>query len=86
MMGLWCTQMGVGGWVTMVALWLAVVALVVWAVCRLFPARRGPDPQTILDERLATGEIDADTYRSLRGLLEGREPGEAPSAVTERRP
>lgn len=85
-MGQWWMPMGAGGWFAMAVLWLAVIALVVLAVCKLFPTRRGTDPQEILDERLATGEIDADAYRSLRGLLEGREPGEAPPAVTERRP
>lgn len=73
-MGLWCNQMGVGGWVAMIALWVAVLAVVIWAVCRMFPTpRRRPDPsldpQALLDARLASGEVDPETYRSLRSHL-----------------
>lgn len=70
-MGLWCNQMGVAGWIAMIALWAALLAVVVWAVCRMFPtpqrrAARDRDPQALLDARLASREVDLDTYRSLR--------------------
>lgn len=72
-MGLWCTSMGVGGWIFMGATWAAVLSLVVWVVCRLFPAAKERDPRAALDARLASGEIDTETYRSLRAQLDGLE-------------
>ncbi len=57
---------------------LAFWGLVLWAVWYLVtsPGRRPPeraskgdDPQRILGERLARGEIDADEYRHLRDVL-----------------
>ena len=70
-MGQWCTSMGVGGWIAMAATWITVLALVVWAVSRLFPAAKDRDPRAVLDTRLASGEIDSETYRSLRAQLDG---------------
>ena len=65
-------------WVGMIAFW----ALLIWAVYALVISvtRRpgaeargeehsGNDAQRILDERLASGEIDADEYRRLRDVL-----------------
>lgn len=80
-MGPWCAQMGASGWITMIAMWAALIGLVVWAVTRLFPTG-GPaaDPRALLDERLARGDIDADTYRSLRHELD--EPRTAPARGT----
>jgi uncharacterized membrane protein len=62
-MGPWCGQMGVGGWVGMAAFWIVVVALVIWALARLFPAQRSGAERAVLDTRLARGEIDLETYR-----------------------
>lgn len=76
-MGLWCTPMGVGGWIAMAATWAAVLSVVVWTVCRLFPAAKNCDPRAALDARLASGEIDAETYRVLRAQLDGLEPHRA---------
>jgi putative membrane protein len=66
--------MGAAGWLLMAVFWIALIALVVFAVVRLFPARAeaGPaprepdeDPREILKRRLANGEIDVDTYEQL---------------------
>lgn len=69
----WCTGMGAGGWVLMVLLWGGFLAVVVWAVTRLFPRSRpgagGEDAASALDRRLAAGEIDEETYQRLRGEL-----------------
>ncbi len=64
-----CTAGGAGGWLLTVAAWAAVVGLVVWAVCRMFPEHRDPGAGALLDARLASGEIDLDTYRRLRDEL-----------------
>jgi putative membrane protein len=80
--GTWCGGMGPGGWAFMVVFWTAFLALAVWAVTRMFPARAStgppgsdwPDQPTaaqILDRRLAAGEIDLDTYERLRRELSG---------------
>ena len=37
-----CGPMGVTGWLVMAALWTGLIALVVWAIARLFP--QGPSP------------------------------------------
>ena len=77
MMGAWNDGMGAGGWVLMIFAWVALIALIVWAITRLFPTRSGGDsrgqvaekPDAILDRRLARGEIDTDEYARLRDAL-----------------
>ena len=76
-----CSGMGVGGWVLMAVFWVGFVALLVWAVSRIFPegGRSGPaesasteSPREVLNRRLAAGEIDVDTYRRLLDQLTTR--------------
>ena len=66
--------MDAGWWVLMSVVWVALIALVVWAIVRLFPGRREPeadaDPKRTLDRRLASGEIDTSTYDQLRERLD----------------
>jgi len=75
-------------WMGMGLFWLVLIGLIVWLVLRLLPgkaqaapsepttapATSGVDPAlAILDQRLAAGEIDVETYRAIRAtLLEGR--------------
>ncbi len=73
--------MGGGDWVVMTLVWLVVLVAVVVAVVRIFPAREDrPEPPRewatpperpleILDRRLASGEIDVETYDKLRQRL-----------------
>jgi putative membrane protein len=70
-MGWFGGEMGAAGWVLMALTWGAFLAVVVWAVLRMFPPDRRDrgDPQlpdgavpTDVDRRLAAGEIDAGTY------------------------
>jgi putative membrane protein len=75
MMNHWYNTMGAGDWFLMSVLWVALIALIFWAVTSLFP-RGGRDgtspaerPEEILDRRLASGEIDAGSYDALRGKL-----------------
>lgn len=70
-MGPWCAQMGVGGWAGTAAVWIVVIAVAVWALTRLFPARPAGSARATLDARLARGEIDAETYRLIRDELDG---------------
>jgi putative membrane protein len=71
------------GWLGMLLVWALLVVAIVWALRELrpggdheTPAAAGPqseDPLAILDRRLASGEIDPDTYDELRDkLAEGR--------------
>jgi putative membrane protein len=60
-------------WVGMIAFW----ALLIWAVYALVKgiARRpeppgGDDARSILDQRLARGEISPEEYQRLRGLID----------------
>jgi uncharacterized membrane protein len=75
----WCGGMGVAGWLFMALIWGGFLAVVVWAVLRLFPRDHqgpgellppgGPAAAADLDRRLAAGEIDADTYLRQRDTL-----------------
>jgi putative membrane protein len=73
--------MGAGGWVLMSLFWTALLAMLVWAITRTLPGRGNqaresppsPDgPLEILDRRLASGEIDVQTYEQLRSTLSSR--------------
>lgn len=74
--------MGVG-----VLFWIAAIALIVWAISRLFVNRNayqqgtppmtpmsGPTALEILQQRFARGEIDATTYEQMRERLSGGGP------------
>lgn len=69
--------MGVAGWLLMTLFWVALIAVIVWAVANLFPARAGREepfafaerPEDILDRRLAHGELDQTAYDELRARL-----------------
>ena len=73
--------MGAGGWVVMIVLGTALLALIAWAIARIAPSRsddvREPrrstdEPVEILDRRLARGEIDVETYEQLRSKVSSR--------------
>ena len=78
MMGYYGGDWGVGEWLAMSAMmvvfWGSVIALGVW-VARSFssgdrrPGGRGPDPDAVLAERFALGEIDEDEFRRRRETL-----------------
>jgi putative membrane protein len=81
MMDGWDSGMGVLGWTLMIVFWIALVALIGVAIARLFPssgegrtddAKERPSPERLLDERLARGEIDLETYERLRDALGDR--------------
>lgn len=63
------------GWLSMGAFWLLLIAVVVWLVMRLLPGSdavsraRGESALAVFDRRLASGEIDAQAWRSQRRVL-----------------
>ncbi len=74
----WRGGMGAWGWLLMAVLWGGFLAVVVWAITRLFPRSRSrpsghqdavQQDAADLDRRFASGEIDEDTYRRIRGEL-----------------
>lgn len=73
-MGTWGWGIGwvVGG--TMLVLTLITLGLVVWAIIALARTPSSPlsleAPRTVLDRRLASGEISRDEYVSLRELID----------------
>jgi uncharacterized membrane protein len=67
-----CGSIGLSGWLLMVGFWAGFIALALWAVSRLFPAaNRLADAQDLLAHRLATGDIDPESYRQARDELVG---------------
>ena len=72
----WSGGMGAAGWVLMSVLWVVLIAVIVWAMAALLGrtdrsggATIADRPEDVLDRRLASGEIDADTYDALRAKL-----------------
>ena len=79
MMGWYNNGMGWGGWIAMTLMMVAFWGLVIFAVFAIFRGTTraaGPsesatsrDPMTILAERFARGEIDAEEYHSRQAIL-----------------
>ncbi|MEP7017244.1 MAG: hypothetical protein ABI899_04395 [Actinomycetota bacterium] len=68
--------MGPLAWIAMGFFWLILLGLIVWLVTRLLPASGGEttrpareSPLEVLDRRLASGEIDLDTWQTQRVAL-----------------
>lgn len=69
--------MGAGSWIAMTVFWVALLVLVGWAVARAFPSGgtrggeppRGESPEEVLDRRYSAGELDDETYQSMRATL-----------------
>ena len=53
-------------------LWLLLIATVVWRFRRGFWWQGGPDAASVLRERFARGEIDAEEFESRRRVLDVR--------------
>jgi putative membrane protein len=59
--------------------WGGILALMAWAITRIFPSQRGGEqPETredsaeeLLRQRFARGEIDAEEYEERRRILSG---------------
>ena len=76
MMGWYNDGAGWGGWLVMTVVMIAFWAMVIVAVVVLFRGTRssresspGHDPQDILDQRFARGEIDEDEYHARSAVL-----------------
>ena len=69
-------MMGGFGWLgmlTMLLFWIGVIALVVWGLSNLFPARQAtvePDALEILKRRYARGEISREEFVQARDALQ----------------
>lgn len=72
-------------WIVLAAALAAVVVLAVWAIKRFVPT--APTPLSRLDQRLAAGEIDEETYfRTRSALLNAQSAAFARTPVGARTP
>jgi putative membrane protein len=76
MMGWYDGGMGPLGWLVMGAVWSAILALMMWLVARLLPGSDGGPTRPaggsaleIIDRRMASGEIDQETWQARRAAL-----------------
>ena len=76
MMGWYHDGAGWGGWLAMTIAMIAFWAMVILAVVFIFRGTTGSrqssarqDPQDILDQRFARGEIDEDEYHARSAVL-----------------
>lgn len=78
----WNDGVGWGGWIAMTLVMVTFWALVIYGIVIIFrttdrgtadPRTPGRDPQEILNERFARGEIDADEYRARQETLHTRQ-------------
>ena len=78
----WNDGMGWGGWTAMIVVMLAFWALVIFGLMAAFgrpgegkqqTRAPGPDPQDILRERFARGEIEADEFHARQKALRTHE-------------
>ena len=72
-LGAWCGQLGVGGWLLMGLFWATFVGLVLWALSRLFAPVREDDvlheSADDLDQRWAREQMDLADYQTPRAEL-----------------
>lgn len=76
MMGSPGAGMGLLGWLGMGLFWIIVLGLIVWLVIRLIPVSSdrptgasGESALEVLDRRLASGELDVQTWQAQRSAL-----------------
>lgn len=69
-----CGDMGVGEWLGMIALWATITGFAIWTIFRLFPSQPGSQARAVLDQSLARGDIDLDTYREARAAIDLSDP------------
>jgi putative membrane protein len=74
MMGGYGMMAGMGwlGILTMALFWIGIIALVIWGMSNLFPARQPqvePDALEILRRRFARGEISEAEFTQARAAL-----------------
>ena len=80
MMGYYGGWSGMGGlgWLAMLLFWVAVIALVVWAVRSFTGGRTRVDgsatPLDVLKRRFAAGEISQADYEQAKRTLQGTTP------------
>ena len=78
MMGGWGTFSWLGMLIQFL-FWGGILALIAWAITRIFPGQRGGEQpgargdsaEELLRQRFARGEIDAEEYEERRRILSG---------------
>lgn len=83
MMGWYGGGAGGSAWIFMGLFWVVLIVGIIWLVVRLLPSSAHPghagavsqpvpgqeSPVDILDRRLASGEVDLETYQQQRAAL-----------------
>ncbi len=83
MMGWYGGGNGGSAWIFMGLFWVVLIAVIIWLVVRLLPSSTNSghagavsqpapgqeSPVDILDRRLASGEVDLETYQQQRAAL-----------------
>ncbi len=72
----WGYGMGGAGWLLMTGFWVVLIAVLVGLAAWIFPRQGRPtqvgdaaSARELLDQRLARGELDIETYRAIRDEL-----------------
>lgn len=69
----WCQGVGSGQWIMMALLWIVIIGVGVWGLTRIFPRSTSlQDPASVLEARLAEGDIDLVEYKKIKAELRGR--------------
>lgn len=79
--GGYCAGLGVGGWLLMIGFWGVLIAVVVWAVTRLFPStpsRTAPGDGPPADRNVSFERNQPD------GRADSRAPAEAERVASRR--
>ena len=76
MMSWYAGGLGPLGWLGMGVLWLILLGLIMWLLSWLLPGNNGDQPRPtgdspleILDDRMASGEIDLAVWQAQRAAL-----------------
>jgi hypothetical protein len=89
----WCSGMGIGGWLAMIALWVAFLGFAIWAITRIFPVSREshlPGPRTNQTTAATRGPLTRDPLAGRgypgRGRQQGNPGPLTPGATAEGAP
>lgn len=78
----WCSGMGIGGWLVMIALWGAFLVFAVWAITRIFPVSAGSGPADTRPNQTADIPANAPSRVAAARILDGDAPASVVSKAT----
>jgi putative membrane protein len=63
--GGYCAGLGVGGWLLMIGFWGALIAVVIWAVTRLFPSSAASRQASTGDDPVGPARSPQEAHQAL---------------------